>query len=826
MTEQSESGSSAAWVGREFDLARVIKTLATRPEIIFKKEGLGLARSRELFLAAEALGQLKSGELPNLRTALYENFSILIEHGNSLHKVRTLRALRHIPSDSCVPILERALADKSGWVRTTALYTLMRMNLRSEVPRGVLFRFFKTAATNSLLGPIRQMIELLSLSSESLRRRNLSTSHPIPSGILSIGSSFAWGLLRERGGLTFTVLFIALYVLIALVVTGEWILLISTVMVPSIVGFVRVLMTSDSIRSRASEIRTKKIRPSLSQKYMGTALLIGKICLVLLPLLWLGYQLVLRMRSQHVLMAFGIVLFLFQILTIGVMLTGIPLILLLFVKRFVQEVRIWLLARPRKRPLSLREHIAIIAETVQDDWYPMSSRVRAVLSLQTYPLADQESIDLLLDLAEEHHLPIPIKDAIYQIVDAAEKRIQRGQRNSPSEERDPTIAMTQQNLTVGALLLPSSIRWFIAYGALALFVYLLNVNGVRSSSTAGSGYEVGAGLLLTIIALLAAPERPRLCRGGLVIGLGLLGLVFGDSLLLTTASLWGRCSSATLGMIGGHTLAILLCDISLNPADQRRSVAYWGSRGDWAVFVGTILLVSIGGAALSLPEPLERLPASPGAFTMGVLSELCENFGAKTCAIEATETASRLYLKKGRRCDALRATAAKFRLMDQEGDLNQIQEQISVCLLVEEPAEAVSRVREWAQKASVAEATSAYTWLLNGADTVAKPEMRSHLRAAGKAGLLRLREGSLFGGCPGIVVFTVVPGTQAQKKGLQSGDIILRYQKQCIRSIKGLQAATSNTEGGPEVDIDIIQEGRSEHWHAQGGRLGVEADAF
>src|SRR6266478_263880 len=85
-----------------------------------KREGERLSRSRVLFVAAEATGQLAETTVTKERVAMRDNLGVLIREGTSLHKVRALRALRFLASEECIPHIEQGLRDSSAWVQATS----------------------------------------------------------------------------------------------------------------------------------------------------------------------------------------------------------------------------------------------------------------------------------------------------------------------------------------------------------------------------------------------------------------------------------------------------------------------------------------------------------------------------------------------------------------------------------------------------------------------------------------------------------------------------------------------------------------------------------
>ena len=153
------------------------------PWVALKRRGEALTRSRTLFIVAEAAGQVPVEKLGELRAQLQRSLGAVVRDGNSLLKVRALRALRFLASPEILPSLEIALYQSSSWVKATALRTLFHLGLREQGARSVLRRIIGRSFRSGLGIPFR-------LVQEEPQR---NTIFQLMRGLLA-------GLLKERGG--------------------------------------------------------------------------------------------------------------------------------------------------------------------------------------------------------------------------------------------------------------------------------------------------------------------------------------------------------------------------------------------------------------------------------------------------------------------------------------------------------------------------------------------------------------------------------------------------------------------------------------------------
>lgn len=132
----------------------------------------------------------------------------------------------------------------------------------------------------------------------------------------------------------------------------------------------------------------------------------------------------------------------------------------------IERIRFQTLARRPSHFNSMSEFVAYVIRAVKNPDSPLAIRIRAVLALGQVPLANPNNINQLLDLAEDENLPPKVRDAIFQVVDAAEKRLQRGQNSALSVDMDAVNRQIEPLWSPGLLL-----RTNIRYGLLALLLF-------------------------------------------------------------------------------------------------------------------------------------------------------------------------------------------------------------------------------------------------------------------------------------------------------------------------------------------------------------------
>ena len=89
------------------------------------------------------------------------------------------------------------------------------------------------------------------------------------------------------------------------------------------------------------------------------------------------------------------------------------------------------------------------------------------------------------------------------------------------------------------------------------------------------------------------------------------------------------------------------------------------------------------------------------------------------------------------------------------------------------------------------------------------------------AGTLREDAPSLFQGAQGIVVVSVLPGSQADKAGLLRGDIIVKYGNDAISTAEQFMKLVENTGADKEVELEYVREIRKMSATVKGGKIGI-----
>lgn len=144
-----------------------------------------LATRRDLFIVTEAIGHIPPADRGADEERITNELAIVRSQGEDLHKVRALRALSFIASEKCVPVLEKGLEEVDPWVQTTALRTLLRLDLRSQKPRAVLNAF--------LVKKFSETVTLERLGSEHTLLPETARYFQFNRGLLA-------ALIKERGG--------------------------------------------------------------------------------------------------------------------------------------------------------------------------------------------------------------------------------------------------------------------------------------------------------------------------------------------------------------------------------------------------------------------------------------------------------------------------------------------------------------------------------------------------------------------------------------------------------------------------------------------------
>ncbi len=105
-------------------------------------------------------------------------------------------------------------------------------------------------------------------------------------------------------------------------------------------------------------------------------------------------------------------------------------------------------------------------------------------------------------------------------------------------------------------------------------------------------------------------------------------------------------------------------------------------------------------------------------------------------------------------------------------------------------------------------------------------EQANRVQLLAQAGLARAQATQLFADCPGLVITQVVLASQAERLDLRLGDILTRYQGTCLYEPQDLTSATKKSQPDSPVKLERFRDGKSQTLTAQGGKLGVEVEAF
>ena len=86
---------------------------------------------------------------------------------------------------------------------------------------------------------------------------------------------------------------------------------------------------------------------------------------------------------------------------------------------------------------------------------------------------------------------------------------------------------------------------------------------------------------------------------------------------------------------------------------------------------------------------------------------------------------------------------------------------------------------------------------------------------------LRETKPELFAGAQGILVLDIVPDSQAEKKGLQRGDIVVAYNGQQMNSPEQLISTIQSNAAKPQVELQFIRAKAIQVIVLQGGQIGI-----
>ena len=76
-----------------------------------------------------------------------------------------------------------------------------------------------------------------------------------------------------------------------------------------------------------------------------------------------------------------------------------------------------------------------------------------------------------------------------------------------------------------------------------------------------------------------------------------------------------------------------------------------------------------------------------------------------------------------------------------------------------------------------------------------------------------------FGVKTGVLVTKVIPGSPAEKGGLKSGDIIVRFNGKPVKNVADLQLKVINTPPGEKVEITVIRDGKEKTLNVKIGQM-------
>jgi hypothetical protein len=230
-----------------------------------------------------------------------------------------------------------------------------------------------------------------------------------------------------------------------------------------------------------------------------------------------------------------------------------------------------------------------------------------VLALSQVPLANATNINQLLDLAEDEHLPPKVRDRIFQIVDNAEKRLQRGQSSALNVDMDLVNKQIDPLWSPGSLLRPNirfGLMVLLLLSVTAAIMLWIAPNRQLTENIALVQLALGAAFLLYYILTLGVLSDQR--KWLLIIGLGLLlvSLAYPFQWVLITSNwpniflnfgiefidgktLWDLFVPTMLFIVGaqvGHTIFLLESDVAINSTTEAASQPSTKAQRNTAIF--------------------------------------------------------------------------------------------------------------------------------------------------------------------------------------------------------------------------------------------------
>lgn len=636
--------SHANWRSQLLDLPLVVKGLSRARGVLEQiakgssqaapwnelvRRGEALSRDRNLFIAAQALGQFPKDRFGDFKGLLQRNLRVLVEDGNSLLKVRALRALRFVASPEILPTLEVAFYQKSSWVKATALRILFRLNLRDHRAREVV----KEVIWRSFVRVVKSPFLLLEDSREGT--------------IFDLFRGLMYGLRRERGGLllaiqaltawitasvwvvlmiaigfalflglfgsVFSVVLLALVLLalVLLVLLGPALLRIpwklnsmlsDRVVVQALLDYavigalfnqmpfreaalVFICSVSLSLLSKLDSVERIELVRNVARSgmlmFLSTSLPLTKIsmtfALVAVLDLWFTIRRAAREHLLNVDLAKGTLIFVggsvslwlgkeivravhlgritkvvFSVGFMSLLLVFFGLGLLEFSLYGIRGIRAAIRSRQLRISRNLGEHFLYVLRVARDPSIPTRAQVNSMMTLLNVPLTEPVVIERLLDLAAED-LPAPLKDMVFQVADAIEKRIHRGQPGISLESSAP-VGKGLSAVSVSSLFRPIlsiTLACAILVCATAGYISMRPHAPFSPEQVGGPTGQLSIGLLLLAAVLLTMGRRSSWRLYSLLGGLGLVANSFSFSFQSDLLSTFLGMPEILLPMLGG-----------------------------------------------------------------------------------------------------------------------------------------------------------------------------------------------------------------------------------------------------------------------------------
>jgi hypothetical protein len=212
------------------------------------------------------------------------------------------------------------------------------------------------------------------------------------------------------------------------------------------------------------------------------------------------------------------------VIFLAVLFTIWPFILLSSQKWTIHSIRISILKSRLSYFEDFSDYFTYTVNVARTSHYPLWVRIRAILRLTEYPISDPGTISRLTDLAEED-LPAQLKDAVFQVIDAAEKRIQRGQVGGYNLERDVfSQKKVASKVSPGTILRPFLSVGLVLLIALCVVVAIswLNKMPVSNVIEISSFVQAILNIMLLGFLLLTMGTARMSRRWASILGLGMV----------------------------------------------------------------------------------------------------------------------------------------------------------------------------------------------------------------------------------------------------------------------------------------------------------------